>query len=92
MELIDIADEELPTARGTVEQAKAAAITARKELDKHQQWLGQHQELYNEAMQGCERRLRRQAFIASCRAKAQLPIQLLTTAWSDFLTQHAVGP
>ena len=46
MDLIDLADEELPVARAAVEQAKTAAFTARTELDKHQQWLGQHQELY----------------------------------------------
>jgi len=46
MDLIDLADEELPVARAAVEQEKAASVTARTELDKHQQWLGQHQELY----------------------------------------------
>src|ERR1041384_5086482 len=56
MDLIDLADEELPAARATVEQAKEAALTAQMELDKHQQWLGQHQELYTEAVRGCERR------------------------------------
>jgi hypothetical protein len=50
MDLIDLADEELPAARVTVEQAKTAAVTARLELDKHQQWLGRHQELYTEAV------------------------------------------
>jgi hypothetical protein len=57
MDLIDLADEELPAARATVEQAKAAAVTARKELDEHQQWLGQHQELYTEAVSGEDIRL-----------------------------------
>jgi len=46
MDLIDLADEELPAAKATVERSKAAAATARVDLDKHQQWLGQHQELY----------------------------------------------
>jgi hypothetical protein len=81
MDLIDLADEELPTARATVEQAKATAVTARKELDKHQQWLGQHQELYAEAVRGCERRLKRQVFLAACKDTARLPIQLLSNAW-----------
>jgi hypothetical protein len=36
MDLIDLADEELPGAKATVEQSKAAAVTARRELDKHQ--------------------------------------------------------
>ena len=70
MDLIDLADEELPVARAAVEQAKAAAVTARTELDKHQQWLGQHQELYTEAIKGCERRLRRQALITACKQTA----------------------
>ena len=80
MDLIDLADEELPVARAAVEQAKAAAVTARTELDKHQQWLGQHQELYTEAIKGCERRLRRQALITACKQTAWVPVQLLTTA------------
>ena len=80
MNLIDLADEELPTARATVEKSKAAAVTARRDLDKHQQWLGQHQELYTEAVEGCERRLKRQAFIGACKQAAWLPIQLVATA------------
>jgi len=82
MELIDLADQELPSARATVERSKAAAVTARMDLDKHQQWLGQHQELYTEAVKGCERRLRRQALISACKQTAWVPVQLLTTAWS----------
>jgi hypothetical protein len=56
MDLIDLADDELPAARATVEQSKAAAVTAQMELDNHQQWLGRHKELYAEAVKGCERR------------------------------------
>jgi hypothetical protein len=80
MDLIDLADEELPAARATLERSKAAAVTARLELDKHQQWIGRHQELYAQAVKGCERRLKRQAFIGACKQAAWLPIQLLTTA------------
>jgi hypothetical protein len=76
MDLIDLAD----AARATVEQSKAAAVTARRELDKHQQWLGQHQQLYKEAVKGCERRLKQQAFIGACKQAAWLPIQLVATA------------
>jgi hypothetical protein len=81
MELIDLADCELPAARTTVEQSKAAAVAAQMELDKHQQWVGRHQELYTEAVKGCERRLKRQAFMAVCKQTAWVPVQLLTTAW-----------
>jgi hypothetical protein len=49
-------------------------------LEKHQQWLGQHQELYAQAVKGCERSLKRQAFVAACKQKALLPIQLVATA------------
>jgi hypothetical protein len=80
MDLIDLADEELPAARATVEQSKAAAVTAQTELDNHEQWLGRHQELYARAVKGCERRLRRQAFMGACKQAAWLPIQLLATA------------
>jgi len=80
MELIDLADCELPAARTTVEQSKAAAVAAQMELDKHQQWVGRHQELYTEAVKGCERRLKRQSFMGA--QTARLPVQFLTTAWS----------
>jgi hypothetical protein len=92
MDLIDLADQELPSARATVEQSKAAAATARGELDKHQEWLGQHQELYAEAVKGCERRLRRKAFIGACKEKAQLPIQLVTNAWSGLFDAALAYP
>ena len=82
MDLIDLADEELPGANATVEKSKAAAAMARGELDKHQEWLSQHQELYTEAVQGCERRLKRQALIAACKQTAWVPVELLTTALS----------
>jgi len=85
MNFIDLADEELPTARATVEKSKAAAVTARRDLDKHQQWLGQHQELYTEAVEGCERRLKRQAFMGACKQAAWLPIQLVATASTGLL-------
>lgn len=80
MDLIHLADEELPAARATVERSKAAAVRAQVELDKHQQWLEQHQELYSQALKGCERRLKRQAFIAACKQRALLPIRILATA------------
>jgi len=85
MNLIDLADEELPTARATVEKSKAAAVTARRDLAKHQEWLGQHQELYTEAVKGCERRLKRQTFIGACKQAAWLPIQFVATASTGLL-------
>jgi hypothetical protein len=85
MDLIHLADEELPAARATVERSKAAAATARMELDNHQQWLGQHQELYAHAVKGCERRLKRQAFIGACKQTALLPMQLMATASTGLL-------
>jgi hypothetical protein len=92
VDLIDLADEELPAARATVEKSKAAAVTARRDLDKHQQWLGQHQELYTEAVKGCERRLKRQALIGVCKETARLPIQLLATAWSGLFDAALADP
>jgi hypothetical protein len=88
MDLIDLADDELPAARATVERSKAAAVTARTELDKHQQWLGRHQELYAQVVKGCERRLKRQAFIGACKQTAWLPIQLIATASTGLF--HAI--
>ena len=92
MDLIDLADEELPAARATLERSKAVAAKARGELDKHQQWLEQHQELYTEAVKGCERRLKRQAFIGACKETARLPIQLLTNAWNGLFDAAVAYP
>src|SRR5262249_17918846 len=80
MDLIDLVDEELPAAKATVKQAQTAAVTARLELEKHQQWLGQHQELYAQAGKRCERGVKGQAFVAACKQKAWLPIHLVATA------------
>jgi hypothetical protein len=85
MDLIQLADEELPAARATVERSKAEAVTARMELDKHQRWLGQHEELYAQAVKECERRLKRKAFIGACKQTAWLPIQFLSTAWTGLI-------
>jgi hypothetical protein len=82
MDLMHLADEELPAAKATVERSKAAAVAARMELDKHQRWLGQHQELYAQAVKKCERRLKRKALIGACKQTAWVPIQLLATAWT----------
>jgi hypothetical protein len=92
MDLIHLADEELPVARATVERSKAAAVTARTELDKHQQWLGRHQDLYAQAVKGCERRLKRQAFIGACTRAAWLPIELVVTASTGLLHSALVYP
>ena len=80
MDLIHLVDEEVPAVRATVDRSKAAVVSAQMELDKHQRWLESHQELYSEAVKGCQRRLKRQAFISACKQTALLPIQLLTTA------------
>ena len=79
-DLIRLAEEEVPAARVTIERSKAAALTARMELEKHQQWLGRHEELYAQAVKGCERRLKRQIFINACKQTAWIPVQLLATA------------
>jgi hypothetical protein len=90
--LIDLADEELPAALATIERSKAATAAARGELDKQQQWLGQHQELYTQAVKGCERRLKRQAFVDACKEKARLPIQILTRRGVTYATQRLPIP
>jgi hypothetical protein len=80
VDLIRLAEEEVPAARATIERSKAAALTARMELEKHQQWLGRHEELYAQAVKGCERGLKRQVFINACRQMAWVPVRLLATA------------
>ena len=80
MELVHLVDEEVPAANAIVERSKASAVTAQIELEKHQRWLEGHQELYAEAVKGCQRQLKRQAFVRACKQTALLPIQLLASA------------
>jgi len=92
MDLIELADQKLPSARATVERSKAAAIRARTELEKHQQWVARQQELYAQAVKGCERRLKRQAFIGACKQAAWLPIQLVAIASTGLLNAALAYP
>ena len=80
MELVHLVDEEVPAANAIVERSKASAATAQIELEKHQRWLEGHRELYAEAVKGCQRRLKRQAFVRACKRIALLPLQLLASA------------
>jgi hypothetical protein len=80
MELVHLVDEEVPAANAIVERSKASAVTAQIELEKHQRWLEGHQELYAEAVKGCQRQLKRQAFVRACKQTALLPVQLLASA------------
>jgi hypothetical protein len=79
MELVHLVDEEVPAANTIVERSKASAVTAQIELEKHQRWLEGHQKLYVEAVKGCQRLLKRQAFVRACKQTALLPKQLLVS-------------
>lgn len=72
-------DAELPVLTATVDRSKAAVALAKTDLDEHRRWLERHHELYSKAVKGCERRLKRQSFIRSCKNTALLPIQLLAS-------------
>jgi len=77
---IQTVDSKVPAVRATVDRSKAAVVSAKMELDQHERWLERHQELYSEAVKGCERRLKRQRFISACKQTALLPIHLLASA------------
>jgi hypothetical protein len=79
MDLVHLVDEEVPAANAIVARSKTSAATAQIELEKHQRWLEGHQELYAEAVKGCQRRLKRQAFVRACKRIAFLPTQLLAS-------------
>ena len=74
-------DAELPALTATVDRSRAAVGLAKTDLDEHRRWLERHHELYSEAVKGCERTLKRQSFIQSCKNTALLPMQLLASAW-----------
>jgi len=80
MDLLQLVDGEVPIARATVDRSKAALDSARMELEKHRRWLESHQELYAEALKGCEQQLKRRAFINACKQVALVPIELVASA------------
>jgi hypothetical protein len=89
VDLIHRAGEEVPPAIAAVEQSKAAAITAQLELEKHQQWLDRHQELYVQAVD----RLKRLAYGRWMRAKFNNRIQALarpTRPWLSLQLQNRI--
>src|SRR5215471_13318049 len=88
VDLIRRAGEEVSPAIAAVEQSKAAAITAQLELEKHQQWLDRHQELYAQAVGACERRLKRLAYGRWMRAKFNNRIQALARPTGPSLSRQ----
>jgi hypothetical protein len=88
MDLIHLVDEEVPAVKATVDRSKAAVVSAQMELDKHQRWLEGHQELYSEAVKGCQRRLKRQAFISACKQTALLPTRFWLLPVSHYPLQR----
>ena len=82
MDLIQLTDEELPAARATVEQSKAAAVTGTGQASA---MAGTVPGTLRASGEGCERRLKRKAFIGACKQTAWLPIQFLTTAWTGLI-------
>ena len=88
VDLIHRAGEGVSPAIAAVEQSKAAAITARLELQKHRQWLDRHQELYAQTVEGCERRLKRLAYGHWMRAKFNNRIQALVRPTGPWLSRQ----
>ena len=88
VDLIHRAGEEVSPAIAAVEQSKAAAITAQLELQKHQQWLDRHQELYAQTVEACERRLKRLAYGHWMRAKFNNRIQALVRPTGPWLSRQ----
>ena len=88
VDLIHRAGEEVSPAIAAVEQSKAAAVTAQLELEKHQQWLDRHQELYAQTVKGCERRLKRLAYCHWMRAKFNNRIQALARPTGPSLSRQ----
>ncbi len=66
-------------AAATVAWSKEVVVSANRELERHQLWLERHQEVYSEALKGCQRQLKRQYLISACKQTALLPIQLLAS-------------
>lgn len=83
LEARQLIDAEVPVLTATVDRSRAAVASAKIDLDEHQRWLERHQELYSKAVKACERRLKRQSFIWSCKNTALLPLKLLATAWES---------
>jgi len=72
-----IIDAKAAALRATIDRAKAAVVSASRELERHHLWVERHRALYSEALRECQHQLKRQNLIRACKQAALLPIQLL---------------
>jgi hypothetical protein len=76
---------EIADAQKTLDHSIETVIAANRDLERHQQWLERHRELYAEDMKRAQRHLRRHALVKVCKQAAMLPLHLISSRCAALL-------
>ena len=69
----------------TVDRSKDVVVSATKELERHQQWLERHREVYLKELKWAKRQLRRHDLIRACKQVVIVPMQLVSSGFLALL-------
>jgi hypothetical protein len=82
-------DTKVTAAETNVDQSKDIVVLAKRELERHQQWLERHRELYLKELIRAQRQLRRHDVIRACKQAVMVPMQLVSFGFVALL--HGAG-
>ena len=71
-------DAKVAAVETTVDRSKDVVVTANAELERHQQWVERHREVYLMELKWAQRQLRRHDLIRACKQVVKRPIKLLS--------------
>ncbi len=71
-------DAKVAAVDTTVDRSKDVVVSANRELERHQQWLERHREVYLKELKWAKRQLRRHDLIRACKQAVMVPMQLVS--------------
>ena len=78
-------DAKVAAVDTTVDRSKDVVVSANRELERHQQWLERHSEVYLKELKWAQRRLRRHDLIRACKQAVMVPMQLVSSGFVALL-------
>ena len=78
-------DAKVATVETTVDRSKDVVVTANAELERHQQWVERHREVYLIELKWAQRQLRRHDLIRACKQVVIVPMQLVSSGFLALL-------
>ena len=78
-------DAKVTAVDTTVDRSKDVVVSANRELERHQQWLERHSEVYLKELKWAKRRLRRHDLIRACKQAVMVPMQLVSSGFVALL-------